>query len=60
MSSLKWPAGLAKVVEYTKNMDLQGEEGLVLLGCIITGIHTLLEHPHNQVHAVTHDNRSES
>ena len=44
------PAGLAKVVEYTKAMDLQDETGLHVLGNIIAAIHKLLEHPHNQVH----------
>lgn len=42
-------AGLTEVVEYTRSMDLQEEEGLLALGSIIIDLHKLLEHPHNQV-----------
>lgn len=44
-------AGLAEVVEYTKSMDLQEDEGVLALGSIIVGLHKLLEHPQptNQV-----------
>ena len=42
-------AGLDEVVEHTKGIDLQEEEGVQSLGSIIVGMHTLLEHPHNQV-----------
>lgn len=45
-------AGLPAVVEYTQNMDLQEETGLLLLGSIIVSIHKLLQHPHNQVGAM--------
>ena len=43
--------GLAVVVEYTKSMDLQEDEGVLALGSIIVGLHKLLEHPQptNQV-----------
>lgn len=44
-----YAAGLRQVIEYTQNMDLHEEEGLLVLGSIITSVHKLLEHPHNQV-----------
>lgn len=39
------------MVEYTKSMDLQEDEGVLALGSIIVGLHKLLEHPQptNQV-----------
>ncbi|KAL3160718.1 hypothetical protein ABBQ32_010628 [Trebouxia sp. C0010 RCD-2024] len=41
-------SGLREVIEYTQNMDLHEEEGLLVLGSIIASMHKLLEHPHNQ------------
>lgn len=38
-------AGLAEVVEYTKTMDLLEDEGVLVLGDIIVGLHELLQHP---------------
>ena len=49
--SVMYAAGLVEVVEYTKTMDLQEDEGVLALGSIIVGLHRLLQHPQptNQV-----------
>ena len=41
--------GFTRLLEYTKNMDLQDEQGLGQLGSILRAIHRLLQHPHDQV-----------
>lgn len=43
-------AGLTKLVDQTKAFKLHDEEGLVALSRLLTGLHKLVEHPHNQVH----------
>lgn len=43
-------AGLTKLVDQTKAFKLHDEEGLVALSRLLTGLHKLVEHPHDQVH----------